>query len=307
MSQEAIRLPVEDIQFILTREGENESTWISNETPSDDLESFAKKSLYDKSWATNSDLQKVMISNDCFDYSFFWVGKCSRDQLEKIEQSLRKVSKQLDRKLSTGYPPSASLIEHAISPLLADCVIADRSTRKLHSIVVMQEGGLPFVIVGPKGEGTGILVRSSDADYLLLGSAARPDKVDKPRYRQMFHLIPWTGNRNRVFKVESKNRRTDASYRLLWKASYGDHFAVEKDFERILPELESALFSEDYAKIEWILTPVLTSCILQGQNYEARSAERRAFVLVYWVIVLGVAAALAFKFADLLINRYLFR
>jgi hypothetical protein len=165
--------------------------------------------------------------------------------------------------------------------------------------VIVKNSPVEFVIIGPKGEHRGIIVRSEHAGADIVGAAAYSEfsKFDVFKMNKVFPFYIFKGKDEYNFarsytlsNLDSDDRLSD--YFFVWKgkATKKDIHYIEKEFSRRASDIRYAVKDNDTSRIEWNVGPIVYLCEQASMSYEKK--RKLNIYLLFGILILYIAAFL---------------
>jgi len=186
--------------------------------------------------------------------------------------------------------------------------------RKMHySSLTVKDSPVEFLLAGPKGNRSGILIRSDNLKTDLIGFAVRErDQTNRIIYFGTLLKVYLGWSARRMYSVKSLSLKTQdpdsgvihglddrkSVYKFCWRGdctSY-DIIAIERIFNLYIEDVLKGLNEKDDEFAEWSIAPIILCC----SEAMLRKQWRRRFSLVF----LGIYSVSALVFLFMTVTHF---
>ncbi len=178
-----------------------------------------------------------------------------------------------------------------------------------YAAINISNSPLEFVLTGPVGKHSAVLVKSNDAGLDLIGAAEISKEAFKlfekkrPRRsnivysimnsRDDFKSILQRVDTDGLSNLPDNNDQRISNYVMVWKGYADDEelSTIEKELNLRSSELHDAIKRKSESEIEWLVSPVILICNKANEAIISRkNASKRAF---YFMMIVYVALAIS--------------
>ena len=173
---------------------------------------------------------------------------------------------------------------------------------KFHKSIVIHNSHIEFLVVGPKGNNNGVLVKSEKLKIDLIGFAAGSSDIDDyDKYSFSIIDLLLFISRTKMYFVESNsarlinynndvdNRKTKYKFYWVGMCRSSDKKKIREIFNRCIEDLLIGIETEDIERIEWSIAPVIYHCAKAQKQLKKRRKNLAFFSVTYLLIILITA------------------
>jgi hypothetical protein len=165
------------------------------------------------------------------------------------------------------------------------------------SVIIIDNSPIDFVLVGPRGEGPGVLLRTKNAGLDLTGACSDISTSKEFQYRSEW--INLLGDRySRTISTVSSNptsigrlvddeRLGSLTFAWLGATKSAERKKIEEQFNNRITDLQNAIAQIDQERIEWFLGPIVALCLLAEYRHRLYRALNRV-VIFSWLFLVGL-------------------
>jgi hypothetical protein len=159
-----------------------------------------------------------------------------------------------------------------------------------NAAIIIDNSPIEFVLVGPRGEGTGLLLRTRNAGLDLVGAC-----LDRSRDKRLNYLSWWAdhllgsrytrtistvwSNPTSITSLVDDKRLGSFTFSWLGMTEPIERKKIQEQFNNRITDLQNAIAQSDQERIEWFLGPIVAICVLA----EKRHSLYR--VLIRWSLI----------------------